>query len=429
MQEDSAAGVKRSRGEHQLLVAPGNRAVGTESPLQMWSAESHASDLARLLAWGGLGVMVYAYFGYPALLFLVARVRRFRVSAVGSDLPCVTMIVAAWNEEAVIGDKIENTLSQDYPSDCLSLIVVSDGSTDGTDGIVEKYAAKTTRVRLLHTEGREGKSVALNIGAAAASGDVLVMTDANAIFEPDAVRRLVHPLADPAVGAASGQLSYRKGEGTEATEGAYWRYEQIVKRIESSTGSLLGANGSIYALRRSLYRPVKPRDVNDFRIPYEVLLQGKAVVLEPRAVSLETAALGLWGEYGRKARIMSRAIPTMLGLIPRTIASRRCLMLWQLISHKLLREVQGIFFLGMFVGSAWGAIGGDLLLLAFLVGQLALYSLGLLGWAAPHARLRPLRLAAHFDMIALASIAALGRWIGGRVRPTWEPARTPGPEA
>ena len=106
--------------------------------------------------------------------------------------------------------------------------------------------------------------------------------------------------------------------------------------------------------------------------------------------------------------------------------SGRFLLLWQLISHKLLREVQGVFFLTMFVGAAWGAISRDMLLLAFLVAQLSLYGLGIVGWALPHARLRPLRLAAHFDMIALASMAALGRWIGGRVRATWEPARMPG---
>ncbi|MCJ7752194.1 MAG: glycosyltransferase, partial [Armatimonadetes bacterium] len=172
--------------------------------------------------------MLYAYFGYPALLFLVAQLRRFQVSAAGSDLPTVTMVVAAWNEEAVIAEKIENTLTQNYPPERLSLIVVSDGSTDGTDSIVKRYAAETPRVRLLHTAGREGKSVALNIGVAGASGDVLVMTDANAIFEPDAVSRLVHPLSDSAVGAVSVHLSYRRGEGTEATEGAYWRYEQVV---------------------------------------------------------------------------------------------------------------------------------------------------------------------------------------------------------
>lgn len=373
--------------------------------------------------------MLYAYFGYPALLSIVARMRRFQVSAFGSDLPIITMVVAAWNEESVIEEKIENTLTQDYPSERLSLIVVSDGSTDRTDSIVERFAAATPRVRLLHTEGRAGKSVALNIGVAATSADVLVMTDANALFRFDAVRHLVGPLSDPAVGAVSGQLSYRRGEGTEATEGAYWRYEQVVKRLESSIGSLLGANGSVYAVRRSLYHPVLPRDVNDFRIPYEVLLEGKAVVLEPCAVSLETAALDLWREYGRKTRIMSRAIPTMLALIPRTVMRGRFLLLWQLISHKLLREVQGVFFLAMLVGAAWGTASRDVALLAFLVAQLSLYGLGILGWTLPHARLRPLRLAAHFDMIALASVAALGRWIGGRIRPTWEPARTPGREA
>jgi len=422
-------GINRHPKLGNRMATSRRRASWRRSWPQMWQAGYQAIDLAQLLSWGALGVMLYAYLGYPALLLLVARLRPFRVSACSSELPSVTMIVAAWNEEAVIASKVENTLTQDYPRERLSLIVVSDGSTDSTDLIVERYAAETPRVQLLRTAGREGKSVALNIGAAAACGDVLVMTDANAIFEPDAVRRLVCPLSDPAVGSVSGQLLYRKGKGTEATEGAYWRYEQVVKRLESGMGSLLGANGSIYALRRALYHPIRPRDVNDFRLPYEVLLAGKAVVLEQRAISVEAAAGDLWGEYSRKARIMSRAIPTMLGLIPRTLAKGRLLLLWQLVSHKLLREVQGIFFLAMLVGAAWGAAAGDVLLLKFLVAQLLLYAIGALGWALPHADPRPLHLAAHFDMIALASVAALGRWLGGRVRATWEPTRAPGREA
>jgi len=382
--------------------------------------------MAHLLAWGALAALFYAYFGYPALLAILARLRPFR-PAPDDDHPTITMIVAAWNEEDVIGEKIENTLAQDYPADLLDLIVVSDGSTDGTEEIVDRCAANTRRVRLLRSGGRRGKSAALNIGAAAASGDVLVMTDANAMFESDAIGHLVAPLADPAVGAVSGQLRYRSGEGTEVTEGAYWRYEQVVKRLESALGSLLGANGSIYALRRDLYRPILPRDVSDFRVPYEVLLQGPAVVLEPRAISWETAAPDLWAEYRRKVRIMSRAIPMMLAFIVPTLVRGRLLALWQVVSHKLLREVQGVFFLGMLAGAGWGAAQRDLPLTAFLVGQLVLYGLGALGWAFPAAaRLRPARLAAHFDMIVLASVTALAQWVTGRVRSTWQPVRAPG---
>jgi len=379
---------------------------------------------AQLIAWGALAILVYAYFGYPAILYLLARIRRSTPPSLGEEQPPVTVLVAAWNEQDVIAEKIENTLSQDYPPNLLDVIVVSDGSTDGTDEIVQRYAKETGRVRLLHTQGRQGKSVALNVGVTHTSRDVIVMTDANAMFERDAVAKLVRAMSDPKVGAVSGQLNYPTGEGTADTEGAYWRYEQKVKRLESSLGSLLGANGSIYAIRRELVPSLHPRDVNDFRVPYEALLRGYAVVLDPAAISSEPAAPSLLAEYRRKVRIMSRAIPMMIALVWTTLRHGRSFALWQLISHKLLREVQGIFFVAMLLGAGWGLMLGDVLLSAFLAGQAGLYLLGVLGWTVPAVgRFRLARLAAHFDMIVLASVMALCLYATGQVKSTWQPAR------
>jgi cellulose synthase/poly-beta-1,6-N-acetylglucosamine synthase-like glycosyltransferase len=277
---------------------------------------------------------------------------------------------------------------------------------------------------VLHTAGRQGKSVALNTGVPEARGEIVVLTDANAMFRRDAVARLVPPFNDTRVGAVSGELRYHRETGIGEGEGVYWRYEQMVKRSESALHSLLGANGSIYAMRKRLFRPLHPRDVNDFRIPYEVLLQGYWVVLEPEAVSFEHTAGELWAEYRRKVRIMARAIPMMLALVWPTLRRRRLLALWQLVSHKIMREVQGVFFLAALGGAAWGAALGDLSLSLFLVAQVALYILGVLGWALPAvSRWRPARLAAHYDMIALASVAALWLWLTGGIRATWAPAR------
>ncbi len=235
---------------------------------------------------------------------------------------------------------------------------------------------------------------------------------------------MVRTFSSPEIGAVSGQLRLRSGEGLEEGESFYWRYEQKVKRLEAALDSLLGANGSIYAIRRELFRPLRARDVNDFRIPYEVLLQGYAVVLAPEAVSYEEAAPSLWEEYRRKVRIMARAIPTMLSLLWPTLAKRQWFPAWQLISHKILREVQGIFFLMMFVGAIWGAALGSRVLLVAAIAQAALYSLGLLAWGLPAvARSRPGRYAAHYDMIVLASLAALWLWLTRRVQATWRHAR------
>jgi cellulose synthase/poly-beta-1,6-N-acetylglucosamine synthase-like glycosyltransferase len=389
-------------------------------------APTEAAQMPALLIFlSALAFLCYAYFGYPIILALSAIGRRQRTVALQGYRPAVTVVLAAWNEDHTIADKIENTLGQQYPPELLDMIVVSDGSTDGTDEVVERYTVTTGRLRLLRTERRQGKSLALNLGVPAAKGEIVVLTDANATFAPDAVARLVEPFADARVGAVSGELKYRTAGGLDEGEGAYWRYEQRVKFLESALGSLVGANGSIYALRRELFRPLRAVDVNDLRIPYEVLLQGYAVVLEPAAVSHEPPAPSLWAEYRRKVRIMSRAIPTILGLALPTLTRGRIALFWQLISHKLLREVQAIFFAGMLVGAAWGALLGDSILSVFLAGQLALYLAGAFAWAFPRVAPRPLRLAAHFDMIVLASFAALGLWLTGRVRATWQPARGP----
>ncbi len=382
---------------------------------------------AEIIAWGGLLVMLYAYFGYPLLLLVLGARRRFQWAEAGEYRPRVTILFAAWNEAEVIAEKLDNSLSQGYPSELLDVVVVSDCSDDGTDEIVEEYAARSGRVRLLRAAERQGKSAALNLGAPAAQGEIVVFTDANAVFASDAVEWLVRPFADPRVGAVSGQLHYQDAGGAGLSESAYWRYEQRVKAAESALGSLLGANGSIFAIRRELYQSLRPRDVSDFRIPYEALLRGLRVVLEPRAKSYETTAGDLWGEYRRKVRIMARAIPTMLSLVAPTLARTQVMVAWQLISHKVLREVQGVFFLAMLGGAAWGAALHDLPLTVFLFLQLALFLAGIVGWRAPaRGALRKLRLAAHYNMIVLASAGALWLWVTGSIKPTWAPARPGG---
>jgi len=399
--------------------------VGAEAPAA-GGAQSLTTQLliAHLISWGAFAVLLYVYFGYPPLLAVCRRFRRPRPRQPSAEQPHVTVVLAAWNEALVIREKIENTLHQHYPPDLLDLIVVSDGSTDATDRIVEDYVNRTGRVYLLQTRGREGKSAALNLGVPAARGEIVVLTDANAVFREDAVAELVRVFSSPEVGAVSGQLRLRAKDGLAEGESFYWRYEQKVKRAEAACESLLGANGSIYAIRRDLFRPLRPRDVNDFRIPYEVLLQGYAVVLAPEAISYEEPAPSLWDEYRRKVRIMARAIPTMLALLWPTLRRRKLFLAWQLVSHKLLREVQGIFFLAAFAGAVWGAMLSSRLLAVFGSAQLALYLLGVFAWGLPPvARWRPGRYAAHYDMIVLASLAALWLWLTRRVRATWRPAR------
>jgi len=366
--------------------------------------------------WLSIGGLLYAYLGYP-LLLACARPFLSRACATGRQTPRVSVIVAAHDEAEVIEEKIHNFLALDYPADRRELVVVSDASSDGTDEIVRR--SESQRVVLIRQERQAGKSAALNRGAEVSSGDILVFTDANSMFSPNALRELLSPFADPRVGAASGVLQY-EADGANSGEGIYWRYEQVVKKLESAIGRLLGANGAIYAIRRELVPHLHPLDVNDFRVPYEALLRGKDVVLVPAATASERAAPSVGGEMARKVRIMSRALPMFLSLLVPTLARGRPFLAWELISHKILREIQAVFFLGMLAGAIWGAMAGTTLGPWLLGVQVVGYSVGVAGWlSATLRRARPVQAATYMTMIAVASVWALARWVGGRNRATW----------
>jgi len=369
-----------------------------------------------ILFWCGFGAFLYAYLGYPLLLAAMGGVRG-RDLPWGDRRPRVSLVVAAHNESAVIEHKIRNFRALRYPAELVELVVVSDGSTDGTDDIVSRCA--DPRVRLLRQEPRAGKPSALNLGVRAARGEVLVFSDANSMFAPDALEQLLGPLAAPQVGAVSGVLAYHGGVAGSG-EDVYWRYEQVVKRLESRLGALLGANGAIYAIRKELVPHLRPLDVDDFRIAYQALLEGKQVFLNPAARAEEEAAGSVSGELGRKVRIMSRALAMFLSLLGPTLRRGRVQAAWQLISHKLMRESQALFFAAMMLGAGWGALTGSAFGKWALGLQLAGYAVGTLGWLWPQGRrLLPIRFATYVTMIAVASAWAMGRWLAGRNAATW----------
>ncbi len=373
--------------------------------------------MGEILFWIGFGALAYAYLGYPLLLGLLAPLLG-RTFQEGEATPAVSLVVAAHNEAAVIAEKIENALALDYPADRLQLIIVSDASTDGTDEIVSNCG--DPRVALIRQEPQGGKSAALNRGVSGAVGDILVFSDANSMFSPGALCALARRFADPRVGAVSGVLQYG-ADSAHTGEGLYWRYEQVVKGLESRTGRLLGANGAIFAIRRELFPTLHPLDVNDFRIPYQALLAGRAVVLAQDADAHEQTAPTVGGEMARKVRIMARALPMFFSLLPRTIWAGRPLVAWQLISHKILRETQAVFFLAMLVGAAWSAVAGGGIGHWLLGIQVLGYGIGTAGWASRRLRrLPPVKVATYVTMIAVTSIWAMVRWLSGRNRPTWQ---------
>lgn len=314
----------------------------------------------------GAAALVGVYFGYPALLlgwrYIAGDGRRSAGEVPASveldDPPTVSVLISAYNEEDVIEAKLENVLGVGYPDSRLEVIVLSDASDDDTDEIVRTFAdTRDSRVSLLRIEGRRGKTACQNEGVARASGDVVVFTDADSDLTRNALRALVRALLSADVGCASGDLTYADEE--ETGEGVYWRYERWVKTLESETGGLVGANGTLYALRRKDYVPLPEYAISDFLEPLAIASSGggnTAFVGQARAV--EPSEPSVWDEARRRIRIVRRTAYNLArtmgenrGRIP---LHRRPDLLVKIAAHKVVRWFS-LLFVAMFLVGSLGA--------------------------------------------------------------------------
>jgi cellulose synthase/poly-beta-1,6-N-acetylglucosamine synthase-like glycosyltransferase len=332
---------------------------------------------AMLAVFGvSLAVCVYVYFGYPALLFVLSRLRP-RPVARAAVFPSVTVVVPAHNEEAVIEAKIRNCLELQYPADRLEVLVVSDGSSDRTDEIAARCAEGPVR---LVSRPREGKAAALNAAAALARGEVLVLTDANSRLEPGALARLVEGFADPAVGGVCGNKELRPRPGADATqggEGLYWRYDKWQKLLESRIGSIFAADGTLYAVRRSCFVPIGDRaQADDIAVSTRVVLQGYRLLFEPGAVAWEDAPEEGRAEFARKVRVTNHSVRALLALGRQLWSSGFYSV--ELVSHKLLRHLVPFFLLALLFSNLVLAADSPLFR-ALLVAQLLFYAAALAG--------------------------------------------------
>jgi cellulose synthase/poly-beta-1,6-N-acetylglucosamine synthase-like glycosyltransferase len=309
--------------------------------------------IAAIVFWSMLGIVAYTYCVFPVLLAVLARLRAGKngVEDLGAaeveareKLPKVTMVVAAYNESAVLRAKLANTLGIDYPADRFELLIGSDGSEDSTAEILEAHAGAEgePRIRYRLFAQRRGKISVLNDLLAEVDSEIVVMSDANTMFAPDAILQLVRHFADPRVGCVSGQLSLDQDGGVSG-EGLYWRYEGWIKRNESRLGFLIGCNGGIFALRRELYEPLPTSTiVEDFVLTLRVLEGGHLVILESEARATEPACVSSRAEMVRKIRIGAGGWQA-LGLNRALLHPRFGLRAFAFWGHKVLRWLAPCF--------------------------------------------------------------------------------------
>jgi cellulose synthase/poly-beta-1,6-N-acetylglucosamine synthase-like glycosyltransferase len=380
---------------------------------------NEAHQLALILA---TAVVAYVYLGYPFLLF-VLTFRKRHTDKLLETFPRVTMLISAYNERKVIEEKIRNSLMLDYPSGLLEILILSDCSDDGTDEIVLRYSRQG--VQLIRSPRRVGKSEMLNIGVSQSQGNVLLFSDANAIYRLDAIRCLVRHFSDSAVGYVVGKARYVDSTKTAAanSEGLYWKLETWLKEKESEFGSLVGGDGAIYAIRRELYTPLRATDINDFLNPLQIVAKGFRGVYEPSASCFEEAGDTFEKEFHRKVRIVSRSFNAVL-------RAPRVLLPWvqprhwlALVSHKILRWFTLVFLVFALLANL--ALWSSSLFRVTACVQLAFYLLAAIGWSmqSPTVLPRFLYLPYYFCLANLAALIGIVKCLTGSLEGTWRTVR------
>lgn len=388
-----------------------------------------------LIFWLSVSLLVYHLFGYPLLL---AAGRRFLARPVlHKDFwPLISVLIATHNEGGVIRAKLLSILESRYPPEMIEVIVAEDGSTDHT--VEEVMSIHDRRVILLKSPQRDGKMAALNRAVQKAQGDFLIISDANALLKPDTLHNLMSNFADPVVGCVTGRIILA-GAGTEveANESTYWRYESWIKSMESRLGSTPAADGSLLAVRRSIYESPPDHIINDdFKVVLMTVRQGYRAIYDPTAATIEARTTSMTGEYERKSRIAAGRWQLVKEVIPLTFQQPG--FVFKFISHKLLRLLVMFLMILAFISNLgavlidfpargelaslvglsapWGAI--------LLAGQVTFYALVSLGALLDHlgVRVKPLHFLYFFVSAQFASLAGLVRFSSGRQSVIWRKA-------
>ena len=378
---------------------------------------------AELAFWLSFATLVYVYAGYPMLLAILGFFRRRRQPKPGQT-PFLSVLIAAYNEEAGIRKKIEQTLALDYPANLIEIIVLSDGSTDQTDAIVKSF--HDPRVRLLHVTGRLGKTNAQNEGVKVAKGEVLVFSDATTIYHAQALRYLACNYFDRRVGAVSGRYQYFDTEGGSPTGAgtiAFWNYENFIKMMQSRIHTISGCCGCIYSVRREAYTALAPAVISDLVQPLHVIRQGYRVLFEDRALAYEETTHSTPEEFRMRVRVVTRGIHGLLSMPDLLTPWKFGWVSFQLWSHKILRWLVPYFLLLFFVGNLF--LWQHPFYSVFLAGQVLFYFMALFASFMSIQHLwKPLGIPLFFCTLNAAAFFSIIEVLRGKKYVVWETVRT-----
>ncbi|MCL4493069.1 MAG: glycosyltransferase family 2 protein [Nitrospirae bacterium] len=376
--------------------------------------------IAQSVFWSSIAFILYAYFGYP-LLLLALSLFRSRPVKKGDITPSVSFIVTAYNEEDRIKAKIENTFEQDYPEDKLEIIVASDCSTDRTDEIVKSFRHRG--VRLVRAAERKGKENAQKHAVDAASGEILVFSDAAAILQPDGISKVVKNFNDPTVGCVSSTDKFIDRDGKLSGEGAYVRYEMFLRSLESRVNTLVGLSGSFFAARKEVCRNWAADLQSDFNTLLNSVKSGLRGVSDTESVGFYKNILHEQKEFDRKVRTVVRGISVFMRSLPLLNIFKYGLLSWQLASHKLCRWLVPFTMILAFVSNALIITYSTFYLYAFIL-QAAFYTIAFGGaWTDIFSKRNILKIPSFFVLVNLSILNAWLRYAKGDRMVSWTPSK------
>ncbi len=378
--------------------------------------------MSEWVFWLLIITIFYTYFGYALLIPLIGLFVKRPVDR--RDItPRVTFLITAYNEEKNIRKKLTEVLALDYPHEQLEVMVASDGSTDRTDEIVHEF--RDQGVVLKRVEGRVGKTATQNEAVKAATGDIIIFSDATTVYEHDAIRKLVRNYNDPEVGAVSGRYEYVNPTGAPVGTGSilFWKYENFIKSMQTRIRTISGCCGCIYSVRKAAYVPLPGDIISDLVEPLMVIQRGYRVVFEQEAVAYEETTEKSHEEFRMRIRVITRAMRGILYARGLLNPVRFPFVAFQLFSHKVLRWLIPFFLIGLLVANAF-LLDRQFYVITFAL-QVAFYLLALVGLLADRVgkKFKPAAVPLYFCIVNTASLIAFFKTLAGQKMVTWETVR------
>ncbi len=376
-----------------------------------------------------LAVVFYTYLGYGILLFVLVKIKRvFQPSkkmVTEGYTPSVTFIVPCYNEGDIIEEKIHNCLALNYPKELFEIIFITDGSTDGSNLVAEKYP----EVKVMHEDKRAGKSAAENRSVKEAKGEIIIFSDANTELPTEAINKIVRHYVDPKIGAVSGEKRIAAKDADNASgagEGIYWKYESALKRLDVELYTLVGAAGELFSLRKSLFQDLEQDTIlDDFMLSMRIAGEGYVVTYDPEAYAMETASASVKEELKRKVRICAGGWQAMVRLAYILNPFRNFILFFQYLSHRVLRwSVTPVFLFAMVPINIYLVMKASEFSIyhVFLIGQIGFYSSAILGWilANKEIKVKVLYVPYYFLIMNYSVIAGFFRYLNKSQAAAWE---------